>query len=259
VVTSANVQLEIGNISQTVTVEAEAAGVQTESGELSHSIGAQDVRNLPLPTGTLNPIALVVTEPGAVTVASRDNFTNGFAFSSMASAHGDNNFLIDGFDNNDNGISGQALQPSNLEAFKEVTLLTNSYSAEFGRGGASLTNVITNNGTNSWHGSAWDRYGAAALSSIPVELKNQGGQSLAAVCRECFRVFSRRAYREGQAVRVWQSAVGPSKRGRIGQPNHGPHRRRCFFAPGHRRCLSQCGSAGQFARGTHCFAVHRQY
>jgi hypothetical protein len=172
VITSVNMQLALGDVSQTVTVEAGSASVQTESGELSGHITSQEVSQLPIVTG--NPIDLVLTQPGIVTVASRDSFTNGDGFSVNGLRPRANNSLIDGFDNNDYGITGQALQPSNLEAIKEVTIQQNAYAPEFGRGGASVTNVIYKNGTNELHGGAWERYSGAALTAIPVELKNQG-------------------------------------------------------------------------------------
>jgi Carboxypeptidase regulatory-like domain/TonB-dependent Receptor Plug Domain len=172
VVTSVNAQLAVGDVSQTVTVEGGAATVQTESGEISATITQQEISQLPIVTG--NPIDLVLTQPGMVTVATRDGRTSGEGFSVDGLRPRANNFLIDGFDNNDYGLTGQALQSTNLEAVKEVSIQTNSYAPEFGRGGASVTNVIYKNGTNLWHGAGWDRYSAAGLNAIPVELKNQG-------------------------------------------------------------------------------------
>lgn len=176
VVTSVPLVLSIGSVSQTVTVEASGAAntLQTESGELSATITTQEVSQLPIVTQ--NPIDLVLTLPGIVTVSSRDVNAagNGESFSVDGLRPRGNNFLIDGFDDNDYAITGQALQPSNLEAIKEVNVQTNSYAPEFGRGGSSLTNVIYKNGTNEWHGGAWERYSGAGLDAIPVELKNQG-------------------------------------------------------------------------------------
>jgi len=174
VVTSVNTQLALGDVSQTITVDVGGGvSIQTESGELSHTITSQEVSQLPIITG--NPIDLVLTQPGIVTIASRDINAagNGDSFSANGLSPRGNNFLIDSFDNNDYAITGQALQPSNLEAIKEVNIQTNAYAPEFGRG-ASVTNVIYKNGTNQWHGAGWDRYSGAALNATPVELKNQG-------------------------------------------------------------------------------------
>ena len=119
--TPLDLHLEVsGNTSQTVIVEASGNTVQTETAELSANISTEDIRELPIQG--LNPISLVLTEPGAVSVSSRDNFTNGVAFSVDGLRPRSNNFLIDGFDNNDNGIQGQAIQPQNLEAVSAVVI-----------------------------------------------------------------------------------------------------------------------------------------
>jgi len=172
VITSQNITLEVGAIEQTVSVEAGAAQIQTETGELSSSISAAEIAKLPV--NSLNPIDLVLTQPGIVAVESRDDLTNGSSFSANGLRPRSNNFLIDGFDNNDQGIGGQALQPSNLEAIKEVSVLRNSYAPEFGRGGASVTNVIYKNGTNQFHGSLWERYTGSALNALTSQELRSG-------------------------------------------------------------------------------------
>lgn len=170
--TPVDLKLEVSATSQTVTVEAAGNAIQTETAELSGSISKTEVQQLPI--GSLNPISLVLTEPGAVRVSDRDNFTNGAAFAVDGLRPRANNFLIDGFDNNDNGIQGQAIQPQNLEAISEVVVQTNSYSAEFGRGGASVTNVIYSSGTNQWHGAGYERYSPTTFNAITPELARSG-------------------------------------------------------------------------------------
>ncbi len=172
VVTSQNVTLDVGATEQTVSVEAAAAQLQTDSGDLSGTISAAEIAKLPI--NSLNPIDLVLTQPGAVSVENRDSFTNGSGFSANGLRPRANNFLIDGFDNNDQGIGGQALQPGNVEAIKEVTILKNSYAPEFGRGGASVTNVIYKNGTNEFHGSLWERYTGSGINALTSEEKRSG-------------------------------------------------------------------------------------
>jgi outer membrane receptor protein involved in Fe transport len=172
IVTSQNITLEIGTTQTTVSVEASGAQIQTDSGELSQTISVAEIAKLPV--NTLNPIDLVLTQPGVTAVASRDAFTNGSGFAVNGLRPRANNFLIDGFDNNDQAIAGQALQPQNLEAIKEVSVLRNSYAPEFGRGGASVTNVIYKNGTNEYHGSLWERYTGSALNALTSEQKRSG-------------------------------------------------------------------------------------
>ena len=163
VITPIDARLKVGGSETTVLVEAEANQVQTENGELSHTISTTEVTELPLQG--LNPIALALTLPGVVDVGGR-NFSNGTGFTVNGGRPRSNNFLIDGQDNNDNSIQGQAFQPINPNAIQEVSILTNSYSAEFGRGGASVTNVIYKGGTNRFHGSAWELYEGSGLNAL---------------------------------------------------------------------------------------------
>ena len=172
---SLDVRMEVSSSAQTITVESSGATLQTESAELSGSITKTEIQQLPI--NSLNPISLVLTEPGAVRVSQRDDFTNGASFSVDGLRPRANNFLIDGFDNNDNGIAGQAIQPVNLEAISEVVVQTNSYAAEFGRGGASLTNVIYSSGTNNWHGAGYWRYDGATFNAVTPEQARNGTTS----------------------------------------------------------------------------------
>jgi carboxypeptidase family protein len=170
--------LEVGVITATVTVEATIGQeLQTQSGEISKSFGEAEIGNLPY--ANLNPISLVLTGAG-VTAGNQsaggntDNSsfgfrTNGLQFSVNGTSPRANNFLIDGQDNNDNSIAGQAFQPDNSAAYGEVTILTNSYSAEYGRGGGSVTNIISKGGTNSFHGSAWELNRNTYYSAIPAD------------------------------------------------------------------------------------------
>jgi outer membrane receptor protein involved in Fe transport len=171
-VTSQNITLEVGGVQQVVEVSAGTSQIQTDSGDLSQTVSTIQIQKLPI--SSLNPIDLVPTQPGISTVASRDNFTNGSGFSADGLRPRANNFLIDGFDNNDYGISGQALQPQNIEAVKEVSVLRNSYAPEYGRGGSSVTNVIYKNGTNQIHGSAFERYTGSGLDALTADEQNSG-------------------------------------------------------------------------------------
>lgn len=172
---TANASLDIGSVTNTVVVEASAAQeLQTESGELGAEISRQEVHDLPFFSG--NPIELVLTQPG-VQDGNGFAFTNGMGFSVDGTRPRANNFLVDGQDNNDNGLNGQAFQTTNLGAIQEVTVLTNSYSAEFGRGGGSVTNEIMKGGTNNYHGETWwqNRNNSFAAISPQAAL---GGQTV---------------------------------------------------------------------------------
>src|SRR5258707_12165505 len=72
-------------------------------------------------------------------------------------------------------MAGQACQPDNGAAYGEVTILTNAYSAEYGRGVGSVTNVISKGGSNEFHGSAWELNRNTDYSGIPADQWVGGG------------------------------------------------------------------------------------
>jgi outer membrane receptor protein involved in Fe transport len=187
---NASAVLEITSASSTVTVEGNVGQeLETQSGVISGNISTAEVVNLPYFTG--NPLELLLTEPGVQASSGRDAFTsNGQGFSSNGARPRGNNFLLDGQDNNDAQITGQAVQTINHEAIGEVTVILNSSSAEFGRGGGAIANEVYKGGTNNWHGSGWDIIQPSALSAIdanlaffgttrqPVQITNTFGFSL---------------------------------------------------------------------------------
>ena len=172
VTTPVNVKLPVGTATETVTVDGSIPQVQTESGQLDSVIPTVQIRDLPIVGG--NPYSLAITLPGVSQPDQRDNFTNGAGFSVNGLRPRSNNFLIDGFDNNDYGIAGQALQPTNQEAIASVTVLQNAYSAEYGRGGGSVSNLVFKTGTNNFHGSAWEQYSGSALNAVTAEQQANG-------------------------------------------------------------------------------------
>ena len=160
VATTVNGQLQLGAVQTTVTVEAGAAQViDTQSGQLGESLSTRDIESLPY--ASFNAAELAMTLPGVQDIpggqgAVNANLTNGIAYSVNGTRPRSNSFLIDGQDDNDYGIAGQAYQVTNLGLVQDFTILTNSYSAQYGRGGGSVANYITKSGGNSFHGEAWE-------------------------------------------------------------------------------------------------------
>ena len=149
-----NAKLNVSQVKHTVIVEAKAGEqIDTQSGQMAANLDTTEVLNLP--QNSLNPAELALTLPG-VQDSNGYGFSNGVDFSVNGTRPRGNNFLIDGQDDNDYSISGQAFQPSNIGAVQEVTVLTNAYAAEYGRGGGSVTNYIYNSGSNQFHGKAWE-------------------------------------------------------------------------------------------------------
>ena len=140
-------QLEIGAVTSTVEVSASAAQLQTEAPVRGGTITTQSLTELPI--ASQNPVSLVLTLPGV----STNRYSFGVATFSVNGARGrSNNFLIDGTENNDISIAGQAFQIKNPDAVQEVSAQTGNYDAEYGRAGGAVINTITRSGTNQFHG-----------------------------------------------------------------------------------------------------------
>ena len=149
-------KLEVGNTTETITVEGNAIAVQTDSSEVSSMVTSQQVADLPTNGRTLyNLFALA---PGAVsnqgdnispTAVSGDN-----SVSINGGRIGQNLLLLDGGENLDRGGSQASVAPS-LEAVGEFRINGSNYGAEYGMTGASTITEVVKSGTKSYHGSAW--------------------------------------------------------------------------------------------------------
>lgn len=152
--------LQVGTYSQTVEVSGEPPLVPTETSSLGTIETAQRITDLPL--NGRNFIQLAYLGPGANlgyanTGANRgttDNARPGIAIAVNGLSSFDNNFLLDGVDNNEWGQGTLVIQPS-PDAIQEFSVEENSMKAEFGNGGAAI-NVVLRSGTNSFHGSAFE-------------------------------------------------------------------------------------------------------
>ena len=157
-------QLEVGQLSETITVTAEATLVETSNATHGIVIDEQKVVDLPLngrnftQLGTLIPG--VVAPPSGLGGQSGDatpggfgNATGGFNVNGMRNQS--NNFLMDGATNNDTFNTGFVLRPP-PDAIEEFKILTHAFSAEYGRNAGSVVNVVTKSGSNTLSGSAWE-------------------------------------------------------------------------------------------------------
>src|SRR4029078_2824186 len=109
-----------------------------------------EVKITELPFAGRNPVTLAQTLPGVS--SNRYGFGVG-TFSVNGSRGRSNNFLIDGTENNDISVAGQAFQITNPDAVQEVSVQTANFDAEFGRAGGAVINTITKSGGNDFHGS----------------------------------------------------------------------------------------------------------
>src|SRR4030095_6370769 len=171
-----SLRLEIGSPTEEVIVSAtNDVVVQSADGTRVNTLGEREIRDLPVQG--LNPVNLVFTLPGVADVGGQNGVAAGFVQGTEFSINGlrprGNNQLIDGLDNNDNSVTGQVYQPTVRDAYSQVSVLGGDYSAEYGRAGGAVVNVITRSGTNEFHGSAYDIIQNSAFNALTPGQKSQ--------------------------------------------------------------------------------------
>lgn len=157
----ADTQLQAGAVDQVVSVEAQTPLLQADSATVSSTVTALAVQDLPL--NGRNFVQLVQLVPGAnegpgngLTSGARpDDRRQTSSFSVNGQDDTLNNTTIDGIDDNERIIGTIGIKPS-VESINEISVQTNSYTAEAGRTAGGVVNIITRSGTNRFHGSAYE-------------------------------------------------------------------------------------------------------
>jgi len=153
--------LEPGAVSEEVQVRGDQLPpVDTETSQLSNIVDSRKMMDLPLLTR--DPYSLILLSPGTIQTNSGLG-----GFSVNGSRERDNNFLLDGSDNNDTSVPGIAggLASLNPDSTEEFRVITNNFMPEFGRNNGAIVDVVIKSGTNDFHGGArwfgrWDTLGA---------------------------------------------------------------------------------------------------
>jgi hypothetical protein len=155
-----DVRMEVGGVTETVTVTGEAAVLQTDTTQVGSVISSNTIDHTPLISR--NPIALALLTAG-VTTPDPASFNNGVrsAGGGRPYVNGNreesNNFLLDGVDNNFTSDNLVSYQP-NPDALQEVKLITNNASAEFGNFQGGIVNMVIKSGTNQYHGNVFEDF-----------------------------------------------------------------------------------------------------
>ncbi len=150
-----DLMLEIGAVTEEVTVTAEAPLLQTTEASQGQVIDHRKIVDLPLNGRDYLQLALLSSGTNVPAPGAR---FGGFSSGGLRTSH--NNYLLDGMDNNSNqhagtGRQGQVISPS-VDAIEEFKVQTNAYSAEFGRNIGGVVNVVIKSGTNQFHGGAFE-------------------------------------------------------------------------------------------------------
>lgn len=146
-----NGTLAVGATSQSIEVQGDAVPtVDTEDAQISNLVDARRIENLPLITR--DPYSLVALSNGV----QKTTGLGGFAVNGQRERN--NNFQLDGLDNNDAGVPGapSGMSSINPDSAQEFRVITNNFLPEYGRNTGAIIDVITRSGTNSFHGNAYE-------------------------------------------------------------------------------------------------------
>ena len=145
--------LQVGEITQTIDVEAAAPLLQSETSTVGTVVDNKQVVELPLNGRSFTELTTLI--PGATPQPNPIFKTSGTNVSISGARNEDNNYTLDGVNNNETFFLSFAIQPS-IDAIQEFKVQTNITNAEFGSAAGANINVATKSGTNSLHGSLFE-------------------------------------------------------------------------------------------------------
>ncbi len=172
-----NVQLKPGAASQTVEVDTTPPELQTSESSVGQTVTSQTINNLPLNGRNFTFLAQLGAGVNTPQADTRGNAASG-AFTANGLTPAQNNYLLDGIDNNSNavdflnGTNYIVLPP--LDAIQEFKVQTADFSAELGRSAGAVLNATVKSGTNSIHGAAWEFFRNDKLDAADWFEDNQG-------------------------------------------------------------------------------------
>jgi hypothetical protein len=187
-----NLTLEVGEVSQQITVSGDAPLVNTTTAQVSGFVGEREVKDLPLNGRSWDN--LIALNPGAINYALKSANTttsNGHTFTVSGQRPMDNLVLLNGIEYagsslvgvTPGGVSGGLL---GIDAVREFNVLTDTYPAQYGKRSGGQVSVVTQSGTNSLHGSLFEFVRNSAVDArnyfdvgpVPPLRRNQFGASL---------------------------------------------------------------------------------
>jgi hypothetical protein len=144
------VRLEVSTTKQEIVVEESVVAINTTSAQLTTGIDAKKITEVALPNGVLS---LAGTTPGVIPVSARNPFLGQGSYNSNGGRGRGNNITIDNAQATDVSTTGGAgIGTVPLDAIREVSIISNQFSAEYGRNSSSQFQIVTKSGTNELHG-----------------------------------------------------------------------------------------------------------
>jgi outer membrane receptor protein involved in Fe transport len=175
--TDIKVELAVGTPTETVTITGNTEEIVQTTSQISASFESRKVEELPSNAagGGLDTLALLA--PGVVPGFGNVN-SNGTTLSVNGNRARANNFTLDGTDNNDLTIGGPNFFISNQDSIQEFQVITNNYSAQFGRNQGAVINYVTKSGTNEFHGSGFEFHrNSSALDAMTNQQRSDPKRS----------------------------------------------------------------------------------
>jgi hypothetical protein len=226
-----NLRLDVGEITQEVTVSADAPLVNTTTAQISGLVTEQQVKDLPLNGRSLDN--LITLNPGTVNYSAmktaQTSTSNGNTFSVAGRRTSENLFLFNGIEYTGSsqlgitpgGVSGQLL---GIDAIREFNVQTDTYPAQYGKRAGAQVTVVTQSGSNTLHGSVFAFLRNSALDArnffdravVPPFRRNQFGGALGGPLKKdkLFLFGNYEGFR--QALAISSVAVVPDAQARQG-------------------------------------------
>jgi len=224
-----NLKLEVGEVQQQVTVTGEAPVVNTTTASVAGLVGEKEVKELPLNGRSFDQLILLnagTVNYTSLKVTTGSGTPQGNRFTVAGRRPSENYFLLNGVEltgpNQDQtipwGVSGQLL---GVDAIREFNVVTDAYGAEYGKKAGAQVSVVTQSGTNQFHGTVFEflrnsvldarnffDVGNAPLpTSVPPFKRNQfGGSAGGPIVKDKTFIFGNYEglrYRLGQSINVF--------------------------------------------------------
>jgi hypothetical protein len=175
---SMNVTLELGPVTQKITVTGEAPAVETSTALVSNLVGEAQTLALPLNGRSFNQLVDLVpgVAPDKGRVAGGVGLDSDTSMSVNGNQSNSNVFPVDGAYNEENGSNGNLLVTPSVDSLAEFSILRNNYSAAFGGGTGAIINVITKSGAQAFHGNLFEFARNDKLDAADFFLNATGGQ-----------------------------------------------------------------------------------
>jgi hypothetical protein len=165
-VASLRLALEVGQVSESVTVSGAVTRLDSESAQIQGAIVGEKIQEIPV---NRNPNIFVLTMPGIVPVSANNPFLGSGSFNSNGGRGRGNNIVVDGITSTDVSSTGTGgvLGPLNFSELGEAKIITNNFSAEYGRNSSSQVIYTTKGGSNDLHGELYEYLQNDKLNARP--------------------------------------------------------------------------------------------